>query len=197
MIANPTTAHFPWQSNHKYFSHVATTPMMCQSSGPAMNSLVGHFLILAGAAASICGLSFFVGWPLSTPPDETAASATVAQPTTNDPNTPRPLAQVLNVPIPKDVATLTKAIQRELKRVGCYHGQLDGRWDARSRLAMKTFIDYVNAKLPVDRPDYVLLRLAQAHQGKACGATESKTLQPASPSLLYEGRVRSPTGKVD
>lgn len=153
-----------------------------------MNCLAGHFLILASAGAAICVLSFVSGWPRATVPSEPAVSAIVAQ-RTNEPDKQTPLAKVQNVPVPRDIASLIREIQRELKRVGCYDGELNGRWNAQSRQAMKAFADYVNAKLPVDRPDYVLLRLAQSHQGPACGPVEQKTLRPASPSLLYEGRV--------
>jgi hypothetical protein len=158
--------------------------MMRMSSGPAMNSLVGHFLILGGAAAAIGVMSYFVGWPQPAPPAQTSVSVVATEPS----NRP-PLAQPQNVPVPKHIASLTREIQRELKRVGCYDGEIDGKWNAQSRVAMKSFTDYVNAKLPVERPDYILLRLAQGHQGKACGSAEPKDLRPVPPSLLYEGRV--------
>jgi hypothetical protein len=135
-----------------------------------MHSVVGHLVILATAASAICVMSYAVGWPRVTPPSEPAVS-------------------VQDVPIPRDIASLTREIQRELKRIGCYEGELNGRWNAQSRQAMKAFTDHVNAKLPLDRPDHILLRLAQGHQGSACGTIAPKTVQPASPSLLYEGRV--------
>ena len=128
-----------------------------------MNSLAGHFLILAGAAAAIAVMSLIVDWPRATPLVQTA-------------------------PVPQD-ASLTREIQRELKRVGCYDGQIDGKWAAQSRLAMKNFTDNASSNLPIDRPDYSLLRLAQAHHGKACDLAGSKGLLPPPPSLLYEGHA--------
>jgi hypothetical protein len=163
-------------------------PMMPMSSGPAMNSLAGHYLILARAAAAIPVMSFFVDWPQTTAPVQTTGSVVVSE-RRNEPSNLAPLTQLRNVPVPKDIATLTREIQRELKRIGCYDGDIHGRWNAQSRQAMKIFTDYVNAKLPIERPDYILLRLAQGHQGKVCGPAESTTLRPASPSLLYEGQV--------
>src|SRR6185436_15978073 len=57
----------------------------------------------------------------------------------------------------------------ELRRVGCYGGELNGIWTAATRKAMKAFTDRVNATLPVEVPDEILLTLVQAHQGEACG----------------------------
>jgi hypothetical protein len=61
-------------------------------------------------------------------------------------------------------------LQRELKRVGCYQGEITGIWTTSSRLAMKTFNERVNATLPVDNPDPVLLSLVQGHRERACDA---------------------------
>lgn len=41
------------------------------------------------------------------------------------------------------------AIQEELKRVGCYHGKIDGIWGISSRKALKTFVKLAN--LPATR----------------------------------------------
>jgi hypothetical protein len=60
-------------------------------------------------------------------------------------------------------------IQRELKRVGCYYGRLNGSWGDASKYAMKDFMDRVNAALPIEEPDYVLLTLLQAQSGRTCG----------------------------
>jgi len=64
---------------------------------------------------------------------------------------------------------LARTIQSELKRVGCYHGKLDGAWTAAVQTALRSFIDRVNASLPVDEPDHILLTLLQGHQARACG----------------------------
>jgi len=65
---------------------------------------------------------------------------------------------------------LIEAIQKELKRVGCYSGDIDSDWGHETRRAMRAFNDRVNATLPIDRPDYILLTLLQGHAAKACGA---------------------------
>jgi hypothetical protein len=71
--------------------------------------------------------------------------------------------------VPPDRATLTRELQQELRRAGCYHGELNGVWTPASRKAMKAFTDRVNATLPVENPDYILLSLIQAHEGESCG----------------------------
>jgi hypothetical protein len=68
-----------------------------------------------------------------------------------------------------DHAGLTREIQRHLKRVGCYAGDVSGVWTPTVRRAMKAFTDRVNATLPIEEPDYILLAMVQNHQGKACG----------------------------
>lgn len=72
--------------------------------------------------------------------------------------TARPLARV----------SLTRALQRELKRAGCYHGEINGEWTDATRKAMKRFTDQVNAKLPVGEPDQVLLSLLQGDLDRGC-----------------------------
>jgi hypothetical protein len=71
---------------------------------------------------------------------------------------------------PGDRVALTRALQRELRRVGCYGGDINGVWTTSSRMAMKSFVDHVNAALPIDSPDHILLSLVQGHQGTACGS---------------------------
>lgn len=64
---------------------------------------------------------------------------------------------------------LVKDLQRELKRVGCYDGEMHGTWTPAVRKAMASFTDRVNATLPLDEPDYILLTLVQGHAAQACG----------------------------
>ena len=44
-------------------------------------------------------------------------------------------------------------------------GEISGVWTTSSRMAMKAFTDRVNASLPIDAPDYILLSLVQRHEG--------------------------------
>lgn len=97
--------------------------------------------------------------------------------------TPTPETQKTAAATPGDRASLARELQRELQRVGCYTGEINGLWTTSSRMAMKAFTDRVNASLPIDAPDYILLSLVQRHQGKACGAN-----CPGGQSLTEDGR---------
>ncbi|HSR80644.1 MAG TPA: putative peptidoglycan binding domain-containing protein, partial [Hyphomicrobiaceae bacterium] len=66
--------------------------------------------------------------------------------------------------IPRDRDSLARELQKELRRVGCYEGELNGVWTPATRRAMKTFTDRVNATLPVDEPDAVLFAMVQSQQ---------------------------------
>ena len=96
---------------------------------------------------------------------------------------------------------LARDLQRELKRVGCYDGDADGDWKTASRRAMSEFLAKVNASLPVDRPDYILLTLLQGHANRACGVSSavvahapgapSRGIVPASPPAPVERAARA------
>src|SRR5258705_8244984 len=57
---------------------------------------------------------------------------------------------------------LARTLQAELRRVGCYEGDVDGSWGLGSKRAMAAFAKEVNAGLPTEEPDYILLKLVQA-----------------------------------
>jgi hypothetical protein len=71
--------------------------------------------------------------------------------------------------IPRDRDSLARELQKELRRVGCYEGELNGVWTPATRRAMKIFTDRVNATLPVDEPDAVLFAMVQSQQERVCG----------------------------
>lgn len=64
---------------------------------------------------------------------------------------------------------LTRDLQAELKRVGCYGGEITGAWSHSTKRAMRAFMERVNATLPIEDPDYILLTLVQGHVAQACG----------------------------
>lgn len=74
-----------------------------------------------------------------------------------------------NAAIPRDRDALARELQKELRRVGCYEGELNGAWTPSTRRAMKAFTDRVNATLPVDEPDAVLFIMVQSQQDRVCG----------------------------
>ena len=82
----------------------------------------------------------------------------------------KPIAAFETITVPNDPVSIARALQTELRRVGCYEGEINGVWSQTSKRATKAFVERVNAALPVDKPDYVLLSLVQGHQGAACGA---------------------------
>ncbi|SDP44701.1 hypothetical protein SAMN04488061_3023 [Filomicrobium insigne] len=59
-------------------------------------------------------------------------------------------------------------VQEELKRVGCYYGYLDGDWGPASKRAMQAFVRKVNASLPIEEPNEILLALLKAHPANTC-----------------------------
>jgi hypothetical protein len=76
------------------------------------------------------------------------------------------LGQAVN---PRGRDAIGRELQKELKRVGCYAGELNGAWTKSTRQAMKVFADRVNAKLPIDKPDDILLALVMGYPHKVCG----------------------------
>lgn len=69
---------------------------------------------------------------------------------------------------PASRTELAQALQTELKRTGCYDGTITGTWNAATRQAMTTFANNVNARLPVQEPDQILLALVQGHRKQVC-----------------------------
>ena len=63
---------------------------------------------------------------------------------------------------------LTKELQRQLRRVGCYDGEINGVWTQSTRRAMQSFTNRVNARLPIERPDHILLAMLHTHPDDAC-----------------------------
>jgi hypothetical protein len=80
---------------------------------------------------------------------------------------PLPLSSE-SVDVPGSRASLTRDLQRELRRVGCYEGEINGAWTKSTRRAMKAFTDRVNASLPLEEPDHVLLALAKNYPDNTC-----------------------------
>jgi hypothetical protein len=103
--------------------------------------------------------------------------------------------------IPKDRDTLARELQKELKRVGCYEGEVNGAWSPSTRRAMKMFIERVNASLPVDEPDPILYAMVRGEReqvcGKACHAGEGLTQDgrcvPAAILATANGRMGTRT----
>jgi hypothetical protein len=80
------------------------------------------------------------------------------------------VSRPLEARIAPDKQWLAREIQRHLKRVGCYAGDTHGQWSPSLRRAMKTFLDDVNASLPVDEPHLALLAMVESQSRAVCGA---------------------------
>lgn len=89
-------------------------------------------------------------------------------------------------PVLGDHASLVRELQRELRRVGCYDGPLNESWTLATRTAMKTFTNRINAILPIDKPDQVLLTLVQGYRDRVCDVA-----CPPGEGLAKDGRCLS------
>jgi peptidoglycan hydrolase-like protein with peptidoglycan-binding domain len=96
---------------------------------------------------------------------KTEEAVVVTLPSNPRPTTPQQVATVN----PHDKAALARELQSELKRAGCYHGEINGVWTGSTRHAMKAFMGRVNAALPTDLPDSILLTLVRSYPEKVCG----------------------------
>jgi hypothetical protein len=86
-------------------------------------------------------------------------------------------------PASVDPASLARDLQRELKRVGCYDGAINNSWTVSTRTAMKAFTNRINAMLPVNKPDQILLTLVQDYRERVCDVA-----CPAGEGLAKDGR---------
>ena len=64
---------------------------------------------------------------------------------------------------------LVSELQRQLTRIGCYGGEVNGIWTLATRRAMEALIQRVNARLPTAQPEPVHLALAQGQHAGICG----------------------------
>lgn len=85
---------------------------------------------------------------------------------------------------------LTRSIQQELQRVGCYAGAIDGQWSESTRRSMGAFTQALNAKLPINAPDYILLTMLQGQRGVACGPAKSNEAPTTTARATEKPRVR-------
>jgi hypothetical protein len=106
------------------------------------------------------------------PPTVESATPDIWPPPPTTVVSPQPRWLVIQAPStnppPQAGGLLTKELQRQLRRVGCYSGEIDGVWTQPTRRAMQTFTNRVNATLPVERPDHVLLAILQSQPDRIC-----------------------------
>jgi hypothetical protein len=142
-----------------------------------MQHAAGHIAIVAGAGLGAYVLSLAVSpdrQGATRSAEEAAVIVTLPQrPSEPVVNSPRPQQYPGAAPPAGDRGSVTRQLQTELKRVGCYDGEVNGVWTTSSRLAMRNFTDLVNAKLPIDKPDHILLALVQGRQDRVCGVAQT------------------------
>ncbi len=111
--------------------------------------------------------------PVETVERGAVATTTTAWQTPVAADTPRPgTTAAISSPVPANSSAryeLVRAIQGELKRLGCYSGDVHGTWSASSKRALLSFMDRVNASLPAEQPDYIQLTLLQNQGAAVCG----------------------------
>lgn len=158
-------------------------------------------IVLVLCLSSAVGVAVYTHYN-SREPSEQVAVFTVPQ------RVEVPAARPRSSGFSSDKAGLARQLQRELTRVGCYSGDVNGVWTTSSRMAMKAFVDRVNSTLPIDAPDPILLSLVQGQRGEICegscpagqstaggaacvteAATDNKTREP----VIREG-AGSPAG---
>ena len=131
------------------------------------------------------------GWPAPMP-DEGVVVVVPPRPATG-----KAVEAHAALPRASDRSGLVRELHKELKRVGCYDGDLNGAWSNASRQAMRRFTQSVNAKLPIEEPDVVGLKLVQSHAQSVCSpcptdqreipaacAQSATTTEAARPSLV-------------
>jgi uncharacterized caspase-like protein len=86
-------------------------------------------------------------------------------------------AKVLGLPPPPPVAPsaattsplgLARALQSELKRVGCDPGSLDGNWGTKSRQALDKFARFSKLSVPTGEPSEAALEGVAGQLGRIC-----------------------------
>lgn len=91
-------------------------------------------------------------------------------------------------------ARLVTELQSELRRHECYEGRITGTWDRSTSQALVMFLDKLNARLPVKRPEGIHLVLLRNAERVAC---DSHTLggrepRPASVEISRHDGIQPP-----
>ncbi|MEO1649413.1 MAG: caspase family protein [Pseudomonadota bacterium] len=68
-----------------------------------------------------------------------------------------------------------RTLQRELRRVGCYRGKLDGDWGPQSKRAMMQFNRSSGLSLPSGAPTPAAIQQVSAARNRVCAATVAAT----------------------
>jgi hypothetical protein len=127
----------------------------------------------------------------SEPTVETSASTSASQPARVMSAATLATLRVSAPRVTELSVTGIRALQSQLKRLGCYQGRIDGDWGPASRYAAAKFTSAVNAALPVDQPEPALLALARRHQGTCTKTLDSSRIVTASTTPITRAVVSS------
>ena len=67
-----------------------------------------------------------------------------------------------------DPQVLARALQTELKRVGCDPGAVDGRWGSKAKEALGDFARYAKLAIPTEEPSSAALDAVTSRRDRAC-----------------------------
>lgn len=160
---------------------------------------MGKFVGLVGALTTLGAMAYLMT-PLP-PADQTSERAkSAAVPIAASRSAPvvpaasptSPSVTVASAPARQAAPTLVHQIQIELRRVGCYSGNIDGQWSEATQRAMQALGERVSVLRPVDTPDYIMLALARDQQGNACSQSQQRAT--ASRPLTSFRTTASSTG---
>lgn len=118
-------------------------------------------------------------------------------PTANRP----PAPAVAQPPRDKPRAELVKELQRELSRIGCYAGEINGEWGQSAKRALRSFMEHVGSRGQVDDPDLMQLTLVRGFSGSICRPANGQmtaSRQPIAPAPVHLTLppVSSPSSQV-
>lgn len=101
-------------------------------------------------------------------------------------------------PVAPSGAQLTRALQRELKRLACYGGAIDGEWGTESRLAMVRFNQLARTGFATDAAAAETLEVLKALQGPICPVArtmENRRPEPPPATRRLSGTCQD--GNID
>jgi hypothetical protein len=70
--------------------------------------------------------------------------------------------------IADDPVALARALQTELKRVGCYSGDADEKWGAKAQTALEHFVRQSNTDVPTGEPSKTALQVVGRQKERVC-----------------------------
>jgi uncharacterized caspase-like protein len=75
---------------------------------------------------------------------------------------------ILDGGAPAETQDFVRKLQTELKRVGCYAGEIDGRWEAPTRQGLGRFIQKTGFNIPAENPNLSTLEAISIQKGVVC-----------------------------